>query len=350
MTDKATDEAIGDVADDLAGLQSPDTQAAYQHADRHESVGMRALSGLFLLEHEFRRVPHQTHLARLVVNRLNRFAPYDCAIFWTGEGRRLQDVTISGIVKSKDTKPVLAWGEKLGKWLNASGLGNTQISPAMISQQKSMAGWPPNLPKSGLYVPLKGRDGQLRGGIVLLRAAKWSQPVRIMLDQLAEAAAYTVAALDAGVHGRKAKRRGYGALVGLLAIFALMASSFLIPVPVNVQVPARLAVAAGVGNAPRGPTQIDLRVPPQGAMALRPGSRLKTQYQGTAYELEVEHISPWLAGLFADRQIRARIVAAPDGLAPPALQSIMIENASMPLPLYVLRGPIGALRQSLNLE
>ena len=213
-----------------------------------------------------------------------------------------------------------------------------------------MAGWPPNLPKSGLYVPLKGRDGQLRGGIVLLRAAKWSQPVRIMLDQLAEAAAYTVAALDAGVHGRKAKRRGYGALVGLLAIFALMASSFLIPVPVNVQVPARLAVAAGVGNAPRGPTQIDLRVPPQGAMALRPGSRLKTQYQGTAYELEVEHISPWLAGLFADRQIRARIVAAPDGLAPPALQSIMIENASMPLPLYVLRGPIGALRQSLNLE
>ena len=121
MTDKATDEAIGDVADDLAGLQSPDTQAAYQHADRHESVGMRALSGLFLLEHEFRRVPHQTHLARLVVNRLNRFAPYDCAIFWTGEGRRLQDVTISGIVKSKDTKPVLAWGEKLGKWFKRVG-------------------------------------------------------------------------------------------------------------------------------------------------------------------------------------------------------------------------------------
>jgi hypothetical protein len=350
VTDKVTDEAMGDEADDLAGLQSPDTQAAYKHADRQESVGMRALSGLFLLEHEFRRVPQQTQLARLVVNRLNRFAPYDCAIFWTSRGRRLHDVTISGVVKSKDTRPVLAWGEKLGIWLNKSGLGNTQITPAMISQQKSMAGWPENLPKSGLYVPLKGRDGQLRGGIVLLRTAKWSHPVRIMLDQLAEAAAYTVAALDAGVHGRKARRRSYKSLIGSVVVLALMAASFMIPVPINVQVPARLAVAASVGNAPRGPAQIDLRVPPQGAMALRPGSRLKTQYQGTAYELEVEHISPWLAGLFADRQIRARVVAAPDGLAPPALQSIMIENASMPLPLYVMRGPIRAMRESFNLD
>ena len=339
------------MTDDVTETQNPDTEAAYKRAGRQDSVGMRALAGLFLLEHEFRRVPGQAHLARLVVNRLNRFAPYDCAVFWTCTPRgRITDVTISGIVRSKDTKPILAWGDALGKWLNKSGYHNAQLTPAMIDMEKSMRVWPANLPKSGLYVPLKGQDGKLRGGIVLLRAAQWSQPVRIMLDQLAEAAAYTVDALDAGVHGRKARRRSFTSLIAASALLLMLGFSFLIPIPVNVQVPARLAVAIGNDNAPRGPAQIDLRVPPQGAMALRPGSRLRTHYDGTDYELEVEHISPWMAGLFADRQIRARIVAAPDGLAPPALQRITIENASMPLPLYLLRGPIEAMRRSFSLD
>lgn len=339
------------MTDDIDLDDSADTMAAYRTSSAQDSVGMRALAGLFLLEHEFRRAPGQAHLARLVVNRLNRFAPYDCAIFWTGNAKgRVHDVTISGIVKSKETKATLDWGMKLGKWLNKSGYGNTPLSAAMIDVEKSMADWPENLPKKGLYVALRTHNGDLRGGIVLLRAQAWSQPVRVMLDQLAEAAAYTVEAIDRGVHGRKAARGGFGKWLAVLAIMALLGGSFLIPVPVNVNVPARLAVAQSAANVPRGPAQIDMQIPPQGAMALRPGSRLKTTYEGTNYVLEVEHISPWMAGLFADRQIRARIIGAPDGLAPPALQNITIENAAMPLPLYILRGPIAAMRKAFKLD
>ncbi|MGB1550410.1 MAG: hypothetical protein ACPHDV_03100, partial [Parvibaculales bacterium] len=145
-------------------------------------------------------------------------------------------------------------------------------------------------------------------------------------------------------------RGGLGKYLTRFAFVILLALSFLIPVPVNVEVPAKLAVSNSQANVPRGPAQIDMRVPPQGAMALRPGSRLKTKYQNTQYELEVEHITPWLAGLFADRQLRARFVAAPDGLAPPALTSITIENASMPLPLYLLRGPIAMMRRLMDLD
>lgn len=339
------------MTDDIDLDDSADTMAAYRTSSAQDSVGMRALAGLFLLEHEFRRAPGQAHLARLVVNRLNRFAPYDCAIFWTGSAKgRVHDVTISGIVKSRETKATLDWGIKLGKWLNKSGYGNTPLSAAMINMEKSMADWPENLPKNGLYVALRTHGGELRGGIVLLRAQAWSQPVRVMLDQLAEAAAYTVDAIDRGVHGRKAARGGFGKWLAVLALVVLLGGSFLIPVPVNVNVPARLAVAQSTINVPRGPAQIDMQIPPQGAMALRPGSRLKTTYEGTNYVLEVEHISPWMAGLFADRQIRARIIGAPDGLAPPALQNITIENAAMPLPLYILRGPIAAMRKALKLD
>jgi hypothetical protein len=220
----------------------------------------------------------------------------------------------------------------------------------MVDLEKSMVNWPGNLPKSGLYVPLRAQDGTLRGGLVLLRAATWAQPIRIMLDQLAEAAAYTVDALDAGVHGRRAARSGIGKyLTGLVAL-VLLGLSFLIPVPVNVNVPAQLAVSNSQANVPRGPAQIDILIPPQGAMALKPGSRLKTNYQNTQYELEVEHITPWLAGLFADRRLRARFIAAPDGLAPPALSTITIENASMPLPLYLLRGPIAMMRRAFDID
>jgi hypothetical protein len=290
-------------------------------------------------------------LARLVVNRLNRFAPYDCAVFWTCSPRgKVYDVTISGIIKNKDTRPILDWGRGLGKWLNKTGYGNTQLTPTMVDLEKSMVNWPGNLPKSGLYVPLRAQDGTLRGGLVLLRAATWAQPIRIMLDQLAEAAAYTVDALDAGVHGRRAARSGIGKYLTGLAALVLLGLSFLIPVPVNVNVPAQLAVSNSQANVPRGPAQIDILIPPQGAMALKPGSRLKTNYQNTQYELEVEHITPWLAGLFADRRLRARFIAAPDGLAPPALSTITIENASMPLPLYLLRGPIAMTRRAFDID
>ena len=345
------------MTDDVNQTPDPDTAAAYQRADQQDSVGMRALAGLFLLEHEFRRVPGAPDLARLVVNRLNRFAPYDCAVFWTcSPSGKVYDVTISGVVQSKDTKPILDWGGQLGRWLNKSGYGNVQLTGPMLDNADIKTAWPSNLPKTGLYVPLRRDDGKLRGGIVLLRAAAWSHPVRIMLDQLAEAAAYTVDALEAGLHGRKGARRGFVKLATALVFLALLGSSFLIPVPVNVDVPARLAVSAGPpatspsSSVPRAPAQIDMQIPPQGAMALRAGSRLKTQVNGINYELEVEHITPWMAGLFADRNIRARLIGAPDGLAPPQLQFITIENASMPLPLYVLRGPIAAMRSWFQLD
>jgi hypothetical protein len=336
---------------DRPSEEHPGIEEAYERTQNGENVGMRALAGLFLLEHEFRRVPSQPHLARLVVNRLNRFAPYECAVFWTcSPSGRVYDVTISGIMKSKDTKPILDWGRGLGKWLNKSGYGNTQLTPVMVNMENSMKNWPENLPKSGLYVPLRAQDGTLRGGLVLLRAVPWAQPIRVMLDQLAEAAAYTVDALDAGVHGTRAVRGGISKYITRFAIVVLLALSFLIPVPINVDVPAQLAVSDSRANVPRGPAQIDILIPPQGAMALKPGSRLKTNFQNTQYELEVEHITPWLAGLFADRQLRARFIAAPDGLAPPALSTITIENASMPLPLYLLRGPIAMARRAFGLQ
>ncbi|CAI8419237.1 MAG: Uncharacterised protein [Rhodobiaceae bacterium UBA7378] len=328
---------------------SNDAHAAYATADRQDSVGMRALAGLFLLEHEFRRVPDQPQLARLIVNRLNRFAPYDCAVFWTcSRAGRIYNVTISGVEPGKDARQILTWGTQVARWLARSGLGNAQIQPDMIDAQKKLTDWPSNIAKSGLYVPLTGHDARLRGGILLLRAAPWAQPVRVMMDQLGEAAAYTVRALELGVHGRKSRRVSWVGLACAAALLAVLVGSFFIPMPVNVDVPARLAMAPPT-DAPPGPAQIDLLVPPAGAMALSPGTRLRIRHLNVDYELEVEHVTNWLVGIFDDRKVRARLVSSPDGLAPPAFDRLTIENAHTPLAFYMMRGPVRSMRDYLGL-
>ena len=134
----------------------------------------------------------------------------------------MHGVTISGIIKSKDTKPILGWGALPGTWLNKTGYGNTQIRTVMVDMENSMANWPENLPKSGLYVPLR-QDGKLRGGLVLLRRAlgatdttscstNWlkRRPIRLMLE--------------AGVHGLPARRARK--ISHALCAIALLALSF----------------------------------------------------------------------------------------------------------------------------
>ena len=227
--------------------ENTDTPPAYITTERQESVGMRALAGLFLLEHEFRNVPDNKQLARLVVNRLNRFAPYDCAVFWLCRGpSRFDEITISGLASAKQeaggrkNQSALAWGQAVAHWLGKSKWANTPITPDLIEDKTILEIWPKNMPKAGLYVPLYGRDGKLRGGIFLVRQNGWSQPVRVMLDQIADAAAYTIDALEAGVHRGYRWRRlavpfalGLGVIIGL----TLLAAIFFAPVPDMVREP-----------------------------------------------------------------------------------------------------------------
>lgn len=102
-------------------------------------------------------------------------------------------------------------------------------------------------------------------------------------------------------------------------------------------------------DAPPGPAQIDLLVPPAGAMALSPGTRLRIRHLNVDYELEVEHVTNWLVGIFDDRKVRARLVSSPDGLAPPAFDRLTIENAHTPLAFYMMRGPVRSMRDYLGL-
>ena len=321
--------------------------------DKKMQSGVRALANLLLLEHDFRRAPKTEHLARLVVDRLSRFTSYDCAVFWTvSRGKSFQQAFISGVGDEPDGKAMRKWGVKLSKWL-AKAMAKTKqpmlIDPDTI-EDKVFDLWPETVPLNGLAVPVKNPKGEILGGVVLLREAPWTQSFRVMMDQMAEAVGYSLRALALGMHGRRPSK---GRWITLILVVLLTAGSFFVPMPVNIDVKAELAV--GNGNipgisAPRGPAQIDLMIPVQDSLALKPGTRLQARFQGEDYKLIVERVTPWYAALFADRRVRTRLLDAPDGLAPPGLESVTVSNTTTPLPFYLLRGPWRSIREAVGIK
>lgn len=315
--------------------------------------GVRALTNLLLLEHDFRRAQEDDQLARLVVDKLKNFAPYDCAVFWTVKQKKyFRKAVISGVGNEPDGKAMRKWGVQLSRWLAKEIYQSKQallIEPDVIAD-KVLNCWPETVPMHGLAVPIKNPKGDMLGGVILLREAAWSPAVQVLLDQMAEAAGYSLRAISLGMHKRKpnkAKWLTFG-LIGLL-----MAGSFLIPMPVNIDVRAELAKGnpsiSGL-SAPRGPAQIDLMIPAQEAMNLKPGMRLEANFSGQKYKLEVERVTPWYVALFSDRRVRTRLIDAPDDLAPPVIERVTVSNTTTPLPLYLLRGPVNAIRQSIGLK
>lgn len=315
--------------------------------------GVRALANLLLLEHDFRRAPKTEQLARLVVDRLSRFTSYDCAVFWTvRRGKYFRQAFISGVGDEPDAKAMRIWGAKLSKWL-ARDMAKAKhvmvIDPDCI-EDKVFELWPDTVPLNGLAVPVKNPKGEILGGVVLLREAPWTQSFQVMMDQMAEAVGYSLRALALGMHGRR-PGKGKWITFGLVALLTL--GSFFVPMPVNIDVRAELAV----GNAnlpgisvPRGPAQIDLMIPVQDSLTLKPGTRLQANFKGEKYNLVVERVTPWYVALFADRRVRTRLLDAPDGLAPPGLENVTVSNTTTPLPIYLLRGPWRSIREALGIK
>ena len=259
---------------------------------RVQISGARALANLLLLEHDFRRTKQQMALARLMVEQLRHFTHYDCAVFWLASPYgRVKQLVISGVDETPDNKLMQQWGRAAAKWLakalaislkkapknrhdkgthkadsatdsktdsspdsgadSSTDLGadstndsidNLESNPQAESTthhiiinadtipDKIFNIWLETVPMNGLCVPIKTPSGKLMGGLLLLRDEAWSLPVRILLDQMAEAAAYSLCAIGLGIYGKKggwARRLMRGLLFLFLAFLLVVAGLFL---------------------------------------------------------------------------------------------------------------------------
>jgi len=239
---------------------------------RLQISGARALANLLLLEHDFRRTKQQMALARLMVEQLRHFTHYECAVFWLASPYgRVKQLVISGVDEAPDNKLMQKWGRAVAKWLSKA----LRVSLKKARKKKQDKGahqaeatddsadeaiddldsnpppestahhiiintdtipdkvfniWLETVPMNGLCVPLKTPSGKLMGGLLLLREEAWGLPVRILLDQMAEAAAYSLCALDLGIYGRRGGflRRLVRGLLFLFVAFLLVGLGLLL--------------------------------------------------------------------------------------------------------------------------
>ncbi len=163
-----------------------------------ETTTETALGELFTLMDTFRNAADGDELAHMIVSRLHRFIPYDSALFWTPNG----DVVLASDTMSMPQAETLAQyftnNESDKEIMVRFSLYDEPYSTQDLFSSFTGAA-------SAIYVPIL-YGGQLYGGLILLRETAWSPAAQTMLSQCGQAAAYSLAAQQAGVHGAGAMR------------------------------------------------------------------------------------------------------------------------------------------------
>ncbi len=349
---------MGEAPDDIK-TNMPDEAAedAPQNVGQDAQVnqaGARALANLLLLEHDFRNARGKADLAQLVVERLNRFTDYDCAVFWhLRPNGRLGAVLVSGAAEGREGKAMRQWGRRAAQFL-AKAMRKEKTDRLLIDHDmlpnKLFEKWPPTLPMTGLSVAIAAphKEKIKMGGVLLLRERGWNEATQIMIEQMTQAAGYSLRSLALGIYaprhvGWRAGRRFAGRLVTALAAL-LLASSFFISIPFTVQ--TRLHPASDVLDTSR----MDMRLHWPDNLALRRGDSVMAQVQGQSYRLVVEQVPAWHEGLNPAKPAPSVQLRVAD-VTPPALAEIdalRLPNMRLVLPLYVLRQPMAFMRDLLG--
>ena len=190
--------------------------------------GGRALANLLLMEHDFRRARYTREIANILATRLDGFTHCDGVIVWVKKNKG-RDIVMSrlegGQLKTIKDKNLEKWAKKLSTWMDKTnapaGELDTETIPAKIFDL-----WPDIFPLEGLHVPLNCPGKGRAGGVLLMRSQPWGEAIKIMLQQLGEAAGYSLKALELGIYTITTSNLPF--LLGLLGVATLLSGTALI--------------------------------------------------------------------------------------------------------------------------
>ena len=194
--------------------------------------------GLLQQARRAREAPDLEGLGFVIVNETLNLLPYRQAALWSAAG--LGAVTaVSGLPQVDPNAPYLQWLNRLCRALASSpGITPLDAGSAPADSQAEWADW---LPPHALWLPLKARQGELEGGLLLARDQAFNEHERALLAELAGSYGHALAAFRPREHvlsrlqsllkpGRTQRR----ALLGLLLVS-------LVPVRLSVLAPAEVS-------------------------------------------------------------------------------------------------------------
>ena len=219
--DASADLSAGAPSDVLTGASSENPSV---NVNKASLSGTRALANLMMLEHDFRRARTSADLARLVVTRLGSFTHFDGVVFWLVKGQKISELRVTDEGGRPAAKAAQQWGKLTAEWLVTSKTPIHEINPDHLPA-KIQDSWPDHFAMTGCHIVIKNPSGQLAGGLMVLREKPLSEPVQVMIEQLAETLGYNLRALELGIF--RAVPQYSRALLGLLVLFILAIAVYL---------------------------------------------------------------------------------------------------------------------------
>ncbi len=203
-----------------------------------EDAKVVGLSTLLQLEKSARQADTRERLGFIICNETHRLLRFHQAVLWLSGSGRPRVHTISGLAQPDRNAPYLQWLQRLLGHLQQHGTTEPVQAMSIADFPGDVAAdWAEYLPTNLLHCPLRDSNGQLLGGLMLLREETWQPGELAMLELLFDA--YQHAWLALGRSRTLAPRRSR--LWRYLAPLVLIAGAF---VPVNMSTLAPAEVVA----------------------------------------------------------------------------------------------------------
>lgn len=208
-----------------------------------------ALGTLAQLGRRARHAASIEELGFLMVNETHGLLPYRQAALWRRDAAGLGRVLVlSGTPAIERNAPFMLWLERALAALDRGGKGPAPQPVGAAELPAELAeDWADWLPARGLFVPLAGADGAVRGALLLAREQPWQEGDCRLAGELADAYGHAWAAL-AGT-----RRRSWRAL---LRRDRRLTAAIAVAVFAAMWVPVRQSALAPAEIVPLDPTVV----------------------------------------------------------------------------------------------
>ncbi|GGK73555.1 efflux RND transporter periplasmic adaptor subunit [Amphritea balenae] len=151
-------------------------------------VGLEPLAAILNLSRRVRHAKTASERAFILVNETYQLVKYRQAALWL----QTEGVfSLSGVGAPDHNSAYVQWLGQLGDEIWTRGLDKPAlINPAAMPEHIA-SHWKEWLPEYGAWIPLKGANGELLGGLILARETKWQENEIIFANEWADVWGYT---------------------------------------------------------------------------------------------------------------------------------------------------------------
>ncbi|WP_300002958.1 HlyD family efflux transporter periplasmic adaptor subunit [uncultured Cedecea sp.] len=195
---------------------------------------LQPLAELLQLQRRMRALDRRESLAFFMVNETHRLTNYHQAALWEGEAGKL--AAASGVASLDSHAPFCRGFSALCRQWQQTFHKITAIRAQSLSAEDSQF-WQEYLPENGLWIPLPHLDKERPMSLILFKDTPWSEPEKVLLEQLADAYGHAWQSLARQKKNHRSvpriKRKG-------LVVGMALALIMLIPVRQSVLAPAEV--------------------------------------------------------------------------------------------------------------